>query len=166
MSISANSEAVDAIAKADMIVLGPGDLFTSLLPTVLVEGIPEAIRTSKATKVYVCNLMTKYGQTYGFTAKDHVETLQRYIGISPDYVVVNNAVVPNEALKHYATFHENPVIDNLQSTPVCAVVRADVISGLFTEKSKSDTLVRSLIRHDSMKLASILHDILIRKEKV
>lgn len=156
----ANEEAIEAILKANLIVLGPGDLFTSLLPNLLVDGIAEAIRKSKGRKVYIVNLMTKYGQTYNFSAADHLNTVKKYIGQMPDYAVVNTAPVPQKAISVYAKFYENPVRDDLSTTQSCKIVRADVVSSQFTEKSKSDTLVRSLIRHDSMKLAAVLIGIL------
>lgn len=156
----ANPEALDTIAKADLIVLGPGDLYTSLLPNMLVDGIPQALKKSKAKKVYIVNLMTKYGQTYNFTAQDHIDAIKRITGMIPDYAVINNSPVLKKALELYAKFHETPVKDNLKESATLKVIRADVVSRQFTEKSKSDTLVRSLIRHDSMKLASVLMNIL------
>jgi uncharacterized cofD-like protein len=156
----ANPEAVEAIRKADIIVIGPGDLYTSLLPNLLVEGIAESITKSKAKKVYIVNLMTKYGQTYNFTARDHVRAIQQSIGIVPDYAVINNSPVPTKALALYAKFNETPVVDDLKDSDTLKIVRADLISRQFTDKPKSDTLVRSLIRHDSMKLARVLMSII------
>lgn len=152
----ANPDAIEAILKADMIVLGPGDLFTSVLPNILVKGLPEALCASKAKKIYVANLMTKYGQTYNFSAKDHVNMIKRYVGMYPDVVVLNNSPIPQKALDFYSQSHEEQVIDDVQDQSDFLVVREDVVSRQFTQKSKSDTLVRSLIRHDSMKLASVI----------
>ena len=152
----ANPDAIEAILKADMIVLGPGDLFTSVLPNILVKGLPEALCASKAKKIYVANLMTKYGQTYKFSAKDHVNMIKRYVGVYPDAVVLNNSPIPQKALDFYSQSHEEQVIDDVQDQSDFTVVREDVVSRQFTQKSKSDTLVRSLIRHDSMKLASVI----------
>ncbi|OGG29877.1 hypothetical protein A3A63_02415 [Candidatus Gottesmanbacteria bacterium RIFCSPLOWO2_01_FULL_46_9] len=159
----ANPEALEAIAKADLLVLGPGDLYTSLLPNVLVDGVADAIRTSKAKKAYVVNLMTKYGQTYNFTASDHLRVLEQHIGSLPHYAIVNSAKLSNEALAVYAKSEEKPVSDDLRKSQKCQVIRADVVSHQFTEKPKSDTLVRSLIRHDSAKLAEILMKLLSKE---
>ncbi|MCX6792186.1 MAG: YvcK family protein [Candidatus Gottesmanbacteria bacterium] len=156
----ANPEAISAIAKADLIVLGPGDLYTSVIPNLLVTGIAQAIAASPAKKVYVVNLMTKFGQTYGFTAKDHLQTVQRYVDNSVDAVIVNIAPLQKPALAVYAKYHEFPVSDDLVATPSLAILRADVASRQIAAKSKSDMLVRSLIRHDSQKLATILLDYL------
>ena len=150
-----NPEALDAISKADLIVLGPGDLYTSVIPNLLVDGIPDVIATSHAKKVYVVNLMTKYGQTYGFTAADHLRTIQQYAGVI-DAIVVNTAPLQKPALAVYAKFHEFPVTDDLVHSPSLKVLRANVASRQVVAKSKSDMLVRSLIRHDSTKLAAIL----------
>lgn len=159
----ANPQALTAIAKADLIVLGPGDLYTSLLPNLLVTGVSEAIRISKAKKVYVVNLMTKYGQTYNFAASDHVRVVQKYIGAPLDWVVVNNAPIPPKALGIYAKSQEYVVANDLASQGNTRVLAADLISRQFTLKAKSDTLIRSLIRHDSVKLGKALMKIVQEK---
>ena len=74
------SGVLDTLASADAIVLGPGSLFTSIVPNLLVDGVPEAIRASGALKVYVCNLMTQPGETDGFDAADHLRVIERYLG--------------------------------------------------------------------------------------
>ena len=157
---AANPEAVDAIRRADLIVLGPGDLYTSVIPNLLVTGIPEAIRKSRATRVYVMNLMTKYGQTYNFTASDHVRTIEQFLGSRIDAVIVNNAPLSQQAQAVYAKYHEYPVIDDLKPAVGRKIVRGDVASRHMTHKSKSDALVRSLIRHDSIRLAKTLTSLL------
>ena len=158
-----NPEALATIAKADLIVLGPGDLYTSLLPNLLVDGVARALRASKAKKVYVVNLMTKYGQTYDFSARDHMQVVEKHIGVPLDWVVVNTAAIPPKALEVYARYHEQPVTNNVTSGPKTKVVGADIISRQFTPKAKSDTLIRSLIRHDSNRLAQVLMHILEAK---
>lgn len=157
----ANPEALTAIARADLIVLGPGDLYTSLLPNLVVSGVTKALRDSKAQKVYCVNLMTKYGQTYNFSARDHVWVVEQYIQAPLNYVVVNNAPIPAKALDVYAKYHEQPVVNNLKTNAKTRIVASDVVSRQFTAKSKSDTLIRSLIRHDSNKLARVLMELLV-----
>lgn len=161
-SAEANPDAVAEILSADLIVLGPGDLFTSVLPNCLVQGIPEALAKTKGTVVYVTNLMTKYGQTYGFTARDHITTLEAYIGQSIDYILINTAVLPKKVLDVYKKSKEYPVVDDLPGKAYYTVRRRNLISHQTVEKSKSDALVRSLIRHDSDALANAL--IAIMKE--
>ncbi|MCX6794097.1 MAG: YvcK family protein [Candidatus Gottesmanbacteria bacterium] len=155
-SAIANPEALAAIGKADLIVLGPGDLYTSVIPNLLVRGIPEAIATSQAKKVYIVNLMTKFGQTYGFTTADHLRTIQQYVGNSINAVIVNTAPLQKQALAVYSKYHEFPVTDDLVASSTLKVLHADVASRQVAAKTNSDTLVRSLIRHDSTKLATIL----------
>ncbi len=152
----ANPEAVEAITHADLIVLGPGDLYTSVIPNLLVESIVPALVRSKAKRVYVMNLMTKFGQTHAFSAQDHVHALEKYIGKSLDYVLVNNASLSKKALDVYAKYHEKPVLDDLASANYYSVIRSPIVNNILVKKSASDTLVRSLIRHDSKKLAAQL----------
>lgn len=152
----ATPEALEAIKQANLIVLGPGDLYTSLIPNLLVEGIPEALSHAKAMIVYVLNLMTKYGQTYQFTARDHVQALERHIGKNIDAIVINTGAIPKRALEIYAKYHEVPVVDNMIDRKPYRLYHADLVGKALIAKSKSDELVRSLIRHDSTKLASAL----------
>mgnify|MGYP001563703247 FL=1 len=151
----ANPEALEAIKRADMIVLGPGDLYTSLIPNLLVSDVAHTIKNSKAKKVYVLNLMTKWGQTYNFTASDHIAVLEKYVGNTLDAVIVNSHALPASALALYAKQHELPVVDDLKGT-YFKVIRAPVAATVVTTKTKSDTLTRSLIRHDSARLAGVL----------
>lgn len=102
--------AIRAIEKADVIVLGPGSLYTSIIPNLLVDGITDAIRESKALKIYVCNLMTQRGETEGYTAYDHLAAIEKhsYEGIA-DMMIVNNATVPEYLLERYAEENAAPV---------------------------------------------------------
>ncbi len=152
----ANPEALAAIDNADLIVLGPGDLFTSLLPNLLVPGIPQALAKAKAKKAYVGNLMTKWGQTYNFTASDHLRILEQHIGSCIDFVLVNTGRIPKKALDFYAKYHEQAVIDDIANTKQLRVIKSDMVNSKLIQKTKADALVRSLIRHDSDKLAKTL----------
>ena len=102
--------AIRAIEKADVIVLGPGSLYTSIIPNLLVGGVTDAIKRSKALKIYVCNLMTQNGETAGYTAYDHLEAIEKhsYEGIA-DMMIVNNATVPGYLLERYAEESAAPV---------------------------------------------------------
>lgn len=157
---TATPEAIEQIRQADLIVLGPGDLYTSLIPNLLVEGVPEALAHTDASVVYILNLMTKYGQTYQYTAADHLKALERYIDRSVDAVLMNTAPIPKRALAAYATSHEVPVTHDLMDRKPYRLYSADLIGSTLVTKSKSDALVRSLIRHDSAKLADVLMHIL------
>ena len=109
-SVAANPRAVEAILDADAVVMGPGDLYTSIIPNLLVGGIAEAIRETKATRIYMCNLMTKLGETDDFKASVFVREIVRYLGTSaPDWVVVNNQAIPEEIQRAYAPEGARPV---------------------------------------------------------
>jgi uncharacterized cofD-like protein len=95
-------DAVHVIRRADMIVLGPGDLYTSILPNLLVDGVAEAIRAAEAEVVYVCNLMTKHGETDGFRASDFVREMQRYLDNRLDRVILHDGSFPEDLLSAYA----------------------------------------------------------------
>src|SRR5439155_15311130 len=95
-------QAIRAVRRADTIVIGPGDLYTSLIPNLLVPDIARAVRESDAEKVYVCNLMTKHGETDGYKASDFVNEIHRYLGGRVDRVIINDGPFPADLLKMYA----------------------------------------------------------------
>jgi uncharacterized cofD-like protein len=136
-------EALTAIKEADVIVMGPGSLYTSVIPNLLVQGLPEAIKDSSALKVYVCNVMTQAGETKNYTASQHLKAIQRHGGKLVDYIIVNKEVIPKNLLKRYRQEGASPVIvdvDKLQAMGV-KVVREDLV------------LESNVVRHHSQKLA-------------
>src|SRR3989338_813113 len=107
----ATKAAIDAIKNADLIVLSPGDLFTSLIPNLLVSGIPEAVKKSRARLVYACNLTTKHGETDGFNADDFVINIEKYLGGRKiDYVVTHNDFPSKKLLAKYRKEKKEPVL--------------------------------------------------------
>ncbi len=104
------AQAVRAIRRANTIIIGPGDLYTSLLPNLLVCDIARAVRESDAEKVYVCNLMTKHGETDGYKASDFVNAIHQYLGGRVDRVIVNDGTYLPEVLEMYAEEKSEPVI--------------------------------------------------------
>ncbi|HXH07075.1 MAG TPA: gluconeogenesis factor YvcK family protein [Vicinamibacterales bacterium] len=109
--------ALEALARADTIVVGPGSLFTSLLPVLLAPGVPEALRHAPAVKIFVLNLMTEPGETDGFEALEHLRVIEAHLGFQPfDWVLYNTAPLPAELVAAYAAQGARPV----------AVTRADV----------------------------------------
>jgi len=103
-------ETLDAIDKADLITIGPGSLFTSVVPNLLVEGIPDAIQRSPALKAYFVNLMWQPGETIGFRASDHVAAIERHAGWQLlDYVVLNNRRITAKQRRKYAAEKVYPV---------------------------------------------------------
>lgn len=139
---------LEAIDRADMLVMGPGSLYTSVLPNLLVGGVAEHIVRSKALKIYVLNVMTQDGETERFTAADHVRTLFEQSGARLfDWVLANSAPVPPDAIQSYSGENAAPVIvdeDELAALGV-SVLRAEV-SGMRGR----------LVRHDPQALAAAL----------
>lgn len=136
---------------ADLIILGPGDLYTSVIPNLLVKGVPEAIRTSKAKKVYVGNLMTKFGETHGFSASDFVSKIEEYLGKKVlDYVIFNSKKPAAAILRKYKKEQEEFV----------------GVDGLNTKNKKPKYILADfldsggLIRHSQNKLAKAILSLL------
>jgi uncharacterized cofD-like protein len=152
-NLSITKEAMRAILEAEFIVLGPGDLYTSIFPNLVVKGTKAAIKKSRAKIIYVVNLITKYGQTYKFTARDHVDEITKYLEKSPDFVLVNSIELPERILKKYKEEKNFPVKDNLKKKEDFEVIRADVLVPREIQKREGDAVRRSLIRHDPDKLA-------------
>lgn len=151
-----------AIKEADYIILGPGDLYTSTIANLIVGDLPQVIKKSKAKVIYITNLMTKYGQTLNFTAMDHLTEISKYLTKVPEYILVNSSKLPTEAIKRYKEEKGDiPVIDDFKDKEDYIVVRKDLLSNQIVEKSSSDLLYRSLIRHDPKKLAEALHQLMI-----
>ncbi|MCD8391535.1 MAG: YvcK family protein [Firmicutes bacterium] len=101
---------LEAIAAADIIVFGPGSLYTSVIPNLLVEGITDAVKKSGALKIYVCNIMTQRGETEGYTVSEHIAALEKhsYEGIA-DITIVNNSLIPGELRNKYMEENAEPV---------------------------------------------------------
>jgi uncharacterized cofD-like protein len=145
------SEVLDAISDADLIVLGPGSLYTSIIPNLMVNGICTAIKKSKAIKVYVCNVMTQPSETDDYTVSDHIAALEKhsYKGIV-DYCIVNNAAIPSELAEKYKNDGaEQVVIDGEKLTGSCI----KLLEGDYV------TIRNGFIRHDHNKLAKTIIDL-------
>ena len=156
----ANPKVIEALERADVIVFGPGDLFTSILPNILVKGVAEAINKSKAKKVLVTNIMTKYGQADAFKASDFVKELEKYLDGKIDVVLQNNKKPSADVLKKYAAEKAKFIEADLKSGKGLDVVSADLISKEVIKKLSHDKLKRSFLRHDSDKLAKIIWELM------
>ena len=152
-----NPDAIEAITAADMIVIGPGNLYGSLIPNLLVDGMQQALTNSSARKVLVANLVNKASQTDGFMVHDYIDTLEQYITPSFfDYTVYCNRKPSDRLLAKYAKDGETWVecdtseLDGRETVGI----GADLLSSAQIQTSKGDTLIdRNLIRHDSTQLA-------------
>jgi len=149
-------QAEKAIKKADLIVLSPGDLYTSLLPNLIIKGAKRAFSQSKAKIVYIVNLMTRYSQTHQFTASKHVNEVEKYLGKYVDFVLINKAKIPTKILKLYQKEKGFPVKDDLERKAHFKVIRKDLLAPAIVVKPKGDILKRSYLRHDSEKLAKAI----------
>ncbi|WP_046178208.1 gluconeogenesis factor YvcK family protein [Domibacillus tundrae] len=141
-------ETIRSIREADMIILGPGSLYTSILPNLLVPGIGEEVCAASAKKVYICNLMTQAGETLDFTASDHVKAIYDHMKCSfMDTILVNKEPVPVDIQELYKEEMAKPVVydvDKLKSLGLNAIFD-DIL-----------TYEQSAIRHDTAKVAEIL----------
>ncbi|MBP9816252.1 YvcK family protein [Candidatus Woesebacteria bacterium] len=159
---SSNPNAVEAILSADYIIMGPGDLYTSIIPNLLVGGIEEAFAVTKAKVIMNVNLMTKRGQTPNYTAYDHVRDLERYMNRKVDIVILNNKKISKEVEEYYHEYGEQEVFDDMSdyNDHKIQVLRSDIVADQVFTKSMSDVIVRSLQRHDPEKLAKVLTSVI------
>ncbi len=150
-------KAVKVIREADLVVIGPGDLYTSIVCNLVVKGIVQALKKTKGKVVFVMNLMARYGQSYRFTASDHVAILEKYLGKDVlDYVLVNKTKLPRAILRRYKEEKAFPVKDDLGNPKDYKIVRRDLLSSEIAKRVKGDKLRRSVVRHDPKKLATAI----------
>lgn len=152
-----NPTALAAIEQADIVLIAPGDLYTSLGPLLVIDGIGEALARTKALKVYACNLVTKEGQTSGFTVSDHAAEIERFAGCEfLDYVLYNTKKPAPEVAKRYRDEKAYLVPVDLAKLGRAhyRAVAGDFL-GRLAEAHKADHLpvTRSLIRHDAQAVA-------------
>ncbi len=147
----ATYEAIEAIENADVIILGPGSLYTSVIPNLLVPGMVDAILSSSAVKIYVANIMTQLGETDNYTASDHIKAIFEHSSSSLiQYAVLNSSFIPSDLLQNYQKEESSPV-------------EADIVE---VERLGSKAIVRDLsvlgdvVRHDSDKIAELILEIL------
>lgn len=146
-------EVLEAIQEADLIILGPGSLYTSVIPNLLVDGIPEALAAAQAPKIYICNVMTQPGETDGYGAADHVRAIIDHAGEDlVDYAVVNREAPSEERLKRYEETGATVVDPQIESFEKMSV--KPVMAGLLNEAD--------VVRHDSDRLAAAILDLVAR----
>ncbi len=143
-SAQVNPKAAEKLRNADILVVGPGDLYTSVIPNLLVNGVPEAIASSTAKIVYVCNMMTKHGETDRYPTSKFVSTIEHYLGQSVNYVVCNENSLDSESLARYAEEKSYPVVNDLTGDHV------------FIEQMRQDG---RFIRHDRDVLGRLITEL-------
>lgn len=139
--------ALRAIRRADVIVIGPGDLYTSIIPNLLVDGVARAIRESEAEKVYVCNLMTKRGETDGYKASDFVKTLTNYLGGKLDRVILHDGSFPEALINAYTAQNQFPVEPDIEAV-------RELVREVMVERLTSINV--DYVRHDPERLVGAI----------
>ncbi len=144
-----NPHAITEIRNADLIILGPGGIHTSIIPNLLVEGVSEALKESHAKKIFISNLMNRKGQTTGYKVSNYLHEIVSYLGEDIfDYSLVNSQM-PDQALIERYSEEGELVINDIEGS---RVISAPLL-GELSENRKSDTLIkRSLIRHNSKQI--------------
>ena len=150
-------ETIQAIRNADLIIIGPGSLYTSILPNLLVPQIGQEVCEAKAKKVYICNIMTQAGETHDFTASDHVNAIYDHMG-KPfmNTILVNSEEIPDDIQARYIKEEAKPVHFDISSLYELGL---DVIYGEIV------SLDEGVIRHDTQEVAKILYSLLKNETK-
>lgn len=144
-------EALKAIAEADVIILGPGSLYTSVIPNLLVRGVADAVAASPAVTVYACNIMTQPGETDGYTASAHIRAIHQHAGSGLiDYAIVNTEDIPRKLLRKYRNDGAIPVRADLKD-----ILRMNVMPVCHKLVFESD-----VVRHDPCKLAEAIVELI------
>lgn len=162
----ANPLAVDAIKNADSIVVGPGDVYTSLLPNFMFNELVQEYKKSTAKKILIANLMNKTGQTDNFRLSEYIKVFSKYLGENPfTHVVINTGKISDETRNYYKKYGEKEVVDDLpEEITLVQKSKANLLSDSFFNQTKGDSLERSIIRHDPEKLAKVLLELFYDNE--
>ncbi len=147
-----------ALLRADLVILGPGDLYTSTIAALLPSGMRHALARSRARLVYVVNLFTKRGQTDGYTAQQHAQEVEKYTGRALDAILLHRGSFPPSVLARYVREGEKRVEDDCGHDP--RAVRRTLASFKMVKAVPEDPVPRSLVRHDPQKLARALYALL------
>lgn len=156
--INANPDALKAIKEADFIIVGPGDLYTSLAPNFLIGNIKNAFKKSKAKKIFICNIMTKFSETNNFKAIDFLTTIEKYIykDCFSWFIINDYKTIPNKILNKYKL--EKKVIVKFNKNDFLSHKKTKII---FKNIAKTN----NLLRHDPEKIGNLIYDEIIAKQK-
>jgi uncharacterized cofD-like protein len=177
--------ALDAIRKADAIILGPGSLFESILPNLLLDDLRAALQQSRARTIYICNLMTEPGLTTGFSVGEHIRQIKRYGGFTPDYVLVNVQRIEADVQRMYEDANQAPVYlspEEYEETAIphqtgvahsqlvlegSVIIEADLASSMVQFKAAinnpDERRAVRVLRHDPEKLTMAIVQLLRQK---
>ncbi|NLO20681.1 MAG: YvcK family protein [Syntrophomonadaceae bacterium] len=141
-------ETLKAIQEADAIVLGPGSLYTSIIPNLLVKGVAESITQASAPVIYVSNIMTEQGETDGFTAADHLQSIKRHLNRQlVDFVIINSGVIDEHRLRRYRqerAIPVSPAYEDIQAMGI-NIIKEDLVSNDDVAWHDSDKLARTIL---------------------
>jgi uncharacterized cofD-like protein len=150
------------LETADLVIMGPGDLYASLLPNALVDGFREALAKNAGKFVYIVNLMTSKQQTYQMSAADHVAEVQRYTGRQPDVVIMNQQTITEpKVIANYKRGGYAPVKDDLgDGDGKMKIYRADLVAEVMVAEERGDTLPRNFLRHHAQNLLAVIEKLI------
>ena len=143
-------EALAAIENADAVVLGPGSLFTSIIPNLMFREVSEALKRTAAPKIYITNLMTQPGETDGMTLMDHIRWITRASGTIPDYILVNDEEVPSTLLETYRAAGASPLSLSEENERTLSLMGSKLILSGFLDVAGGN------VRHNSQKVSETL----------
>ena len=133
--------------EADIIILGPGSLFSSIIPNLLVKGVAQSIKKSKARKIYICNIMTQPGETDNFTVADHLFAVEKYLGCNVDYLIINSGKIAENLIKKHARKNSFVVVDDSNKLiDKNRIIREDIVSN------------KDHVRHDPEKISRVIFE--------
>ena len=156
--VKANPEVIEAIKETDLIIFSSGSLLTSIIPNIIIEEVVQAIKRSKAPKLYICNLVTQPGETDDFRVSDHIKVLEEYLGKKTiNMVLANNDEIPKDLVLKYATEEQkDPVLldeENLRKMNIKII------------KDKIYSIEEGYLRHDTLKTAYLIFSILMENDR-
>jgi len=133
--------------EADIIILGPGSLFSSIIPNLLVKGVAQSIKKSKARKIYICNIMTQPGETDNFTVADHLFAVEKYLGCNIDYLIINSGKIAENLIKKHVRKNSFVVVDDSNKLiDRSRIIREDIVSN------------KDHVRHDPEKISRVIFE--------
>lgn len=133
--------------EADIIILGPGSLFSSIIPNLLVKGVAQSIKKSKARKIYICNIMTQPGETDNFTVADHLFAVEKYLGCNIDYLIINSGKIAENLVKKHVRKNSFVVVDDSNKLiDRGRIIREDIVSN------------KDHVRHDPEKISRVIFE--------
>ncbi|MFT4309006.1 MAG: gluconeogenesis factor YvcK family protein [Candidatus Woesearchaeota archaeon] len=163
----ANPRAIKRILESDAIIIAPGDLYTSILPNLAVNGICDAIRNTGAIKILVVNLMCHKNHTDHLSVAGYVSLMEKYLGKETfDYVLYNNVLPTSEFMSYYSMGGELPVSweeDTFLEWKKTMFIGHSLISQRIPKRVEGDRIIRGLIRHDPMRTAALLYSLMVKK---